>query len=125
MPRNARWPELTSPPAVSPPPKMASMRHVAAGAPSYRETRRRSDRRPHRSEGIMEMNVRAFLIAPAVLAVAILAGCGQGVPGAGAAQVRMPSTAACSAPDYIRDRAPADLCRTVVVDDDLSPLSGR
>lgn len=71
------------------------------------------------------MNVRAFLIVPAAVAVAVLAGCGQGVAGTGAVQVRMPSTAACSAPDYIRDRAPEALCRTAVVDDDLSPSSGR
>ncbi|WP_448811165.1 hypothetical protein [Agromyces bauzanensis] len=71
------------------------------------------------------MNVRAFLIVPAALAVAVLAGCGQGVSGTGAAQVRMPSTAVCSAPDYIREQAPEGFCRTVVVDDDLSPLAGR
>jgi hypothetical protein len=79
------------------------------------------------------MNVRAFLVVPAALAVAVLAGCGQtdGVSnigsGSGAAQVRMPSTELCHAPDYMRKRVPEGLCvdvnETQVVDD-LSPLHG-
>ncbi|WP_448006109.1 hypothetical protein [Agromyces bauzanensis] len=70
------------------------------------------------------MNARTFLIIPAALAVAVLAGCGQGVAGAGSAQVRMPSTAVCSAPDYIREQAPDGVCTVEVVDDDRSPLAG-
>lgn len=70
------------------------------------------------------MNVRAFLVVRAAVAVAVLAGCGQGVPGTGTAQVRMPSTAVCSAPDYIRERAPEGVCSVVVVDD-FPSLSGR
>jgi hypothetical protein len=81
------------------------------------------------------MNVRVFLIVPAVLAAGVLAGCGQtGVEsgaanGAGSAQVRMPSTDVCRASAYIRDRAPEGVCTDSAdvtdVDDDLSPLSGR
>lgn len=76
------------------------------------------------------MNARAFLIVPAVLAVGVLAGCGQtGVESGaakGSAQVRMPSTDVCHASAYIRERAPEGLCIDVnEVDDYLSPLSGR
>ena len=77
------------------------------------------------------MNVRAFLVVPAALAVAVLAGCGQtdggsGTgSGSGSAQVRLPSTEACHAPAYIRKRVPEGLCvdlnQTQVIDD-LSPL---
>ena len=79
------------------------------------------------------MNVRAFLVVPAALAVAVLAGCGQtdggsgsGI-GSGSSQVRMPSTDVCHAPAWIREQAPEGLCsdanETQVVDD-LSPLHG-
>ena len=70
------------------------------------------------------MNARTFLLAPAALAVALLAGCGQGLTGVGSAEVRMPSTAVCSAPDYIRDRAPEGVCTVGVVDDEHERLSG-
>ncbi|AWB96360.1 hypothetical protein DCE93_12460 [Agromyces badenianii] len=76
------------------------------------------------------MNVRAFLVVPAVLAVGVLAGCGQTDGGAGAGagstQVKMSSTEVCHLPAYIRDRAPEGLCtETEVVDDDLSPTTGK
>lgn len=78
------------------------------------------------------MNVHVFLIVPAVLAVGVLAGCGQtGVEsgagkGSGSAQVRMPSTDVCHASAYIRNHAPEGFCADVnEVDDYLSPLSGR
>ncbi|SIN89444.1 hypothetical protein [Agromyces cerinus] len=88
------------------------------------------------------MNARAFLIVPAVLVLGVLAGCGQTDGGAGAGtgttRVKMPSTEVCHMAGYIRDRAPEGLCDdagdapatesvegAVVVDDDLSPLSGR
>ena len=76
------------------------------------------------------MNVRAFLIVPAAVAVAVLAGCGQtgGESGSGSAQLRMPSTWACSAPAYIREQAPEGLCSHATetqVDDDLSPSGSQ
>jgi hypothetical protein len=75
------------------------------------------------------MKLRTFLIVPAALAVAVLAGCGQGTAsgsGVGSgAQLNLPSTAVCSAPDYVRDHAPAGLCAEVPLDDNLSPLEGR
>ena len=88
------------------------------------------------------MNARAFLIIPAVLAMGVLAGCGQTDGGAGAGSgttsVKMPSTEVCHMAAYIREQAPEGLCTdagdapatedvegAVVVDDDLSPLSGR
>ena len=80
------------------------------------------------------MNVRAFLIAPAAVAVAVLAGCGQtgatsgagGGSGSGSTQVHMPSTEVCHAAAFIRERAPEGFCtETTEVDDDLSPLTGR
>jgi hypothetical protein len=75
------------------------------------------------------MNVRAFLVVPAALAVAVLAGCGQtgGESGSGSAQLRMPSTWACSAPAYIREQAPEGLCShaETQVDDDLSPSTSQ
>jgi len=81
------------------------------------------------------MNVRVFLIVPAVLAMGVLAGCGQtGVEsgadkGSGSTQVRMPSTEVCHASAYIREQAPEGLCTDSAdvkeVDDNLSPLSGR
>ena len=81
------------------------------------------------------MNVRAFLVVPAAVAVAVLAGCGQTDggssigSGSGTAQVRLPSTELCHAPAYMRKRVPEGLCvdvnETQVVDD-LSPLrAGR
>lgn len=70
------------------------------------------------------MNARTFLIVPAALAVAVLAGCGQGLTEVGSAQVRMPSTAVCSAPHDIRDRAPEGVCTVEVVDDEHARLSG-
>ena len=95
------------------------------------------------------MDVRAFLIIPAAVVVAVLAGCGQtgassgAGAGSGAAHVKAPSTWVCSAPAYIRERAPEGVCDSVdgdgadttavdttpvdtpPVDDDLSPASGR
>jgi hypothetical protein len=95
---------------------------------------------PHGSiiERTRIMNVRAFLLVPAALAVGVLAGCGQtggdsgGGSGSGSAQLKMPSTWVCSAPAYIRERAPEGLCDstdtdssdTETVEDDLSPLRG-
>ena len=78
------------------------------------------------------MNVRAFLVVPAALAVAVLAGCGLNDggskdSGSGSARVEMHSTEVCNAPSFIRNRAPEGLCsdagHTDVVDD-LSPLQG-
>lgn len=79
------------------------------------------------------MNVRAFLVVPAALAVAVLAGCGQTDggsntgSGSGSAHVRLPSTEACHAPAYIRKQVPEGLCvdvnQTQVIDD-LSPSAG-
>ncbi|HET8778591.1 MAG TPA: hypothetical protein VFM66_00855 [Agromyces sp.] len=76
------------------------------------------------------MKLRTFLIVPAALAVAVLAGCGQGTAsgsgaGSGSAQLNLPSTAVCSAPDYVREHAPVGLCADVPVDDNLSPLGGH
>ena len=84
------------------------------------------------------MNVRAFLLVPAALAVGVLAGCGQtggdsgGGSGSGSAKLTVPSTWVCSAPAYIRERAPEGLCDPAdrdssspeTVSDDLSPLRG-
>ncbi|WP_159605707.1 hypothetical protein [Agromyces humi] len=82
------------------------------------------------------MNVRAFLIAPAVVAVAVLAGCGltDGTDAkAGSARVGIHSSEVCHAPAYIRDRAPAGVCSDADAEtdadepevvDDLSPLQG-
>ncbi len=80
------------------------------------------------------MNVRMLLAVPAVVAVGVLAGCGLtdgGDTGKAGATVRLESTWACSAPDYIKERAPPEgLCDDTdetdaedVVDDDLSPLN--
>ena len=79
------------------------------------------------------MNVRAFLIVPAVLAVGVLAGCGQTGDGAsgdgqgsGSARVRIPSSEVCNSAAWIRERAPEGLCTTTeTVDDYLSPLRPR
>ncbi|MGH3705760.1 MAG: hypothetical protein ACRDT9_14090 [Agromyces sp.] len=90
------------------------------------------------------MNARAFLIIPAVLTLGVLAGCGQtdggagGGAGDGSARVKMGSTEVCHMAAYIREQAPEGLCTdaadapatddvegAVVVDDDLSPLSGK
>jgi hypothetical protein len=91
------------------------------------------------------MDVRAFLIIPAAVVVAVLAGCGQtGAAsgsgtgaGSGAAHLKAPSTWVCSAPDYIRERAPEGACDSVdgsvdgagvddePVDDDLSPSTSE
>ncbi|RZS64502.1 hypothetical protein EV187_2889 [Agromyces ramosus] len=84
------------------------------------------------------MNVRVFLVVPAVLAVGILAGCGQtggdsgSGSGSGSAHLKAPSTWVCSAPAYIRERAPEGFCDSTdqgssssdTVNDDLSPLRG-
>ena len=77
------------------------------------------------------MNVRVFLIIPAAVAVAVLAGCGAGgseaAKKAAPAHVQMPSTEVCHQSAYIRDRAPQGFCAEsadVKVDDDLSPLGG-
>jgi hypothetical protein len=90
------------------------------------------------------MDVRAFLIIPAAVVVAVLAGCGQtgaasgAGAGSGAAHVKAPSTWVCSAPAYIRERAPEGACDSVdgngadgdgadttTVDDDVSPSTGE
>lgn len=79
------------------------------------------------------MNVRAVLVIPAALVVGVLAGCGQTGGGTGddaraaSAQLRMRSSEACNAPAWIRERAPEGLCTSAepVVDDDVSPVSGR
>ena len=78
------------------------------------------------------MNVRAFLVVPAVLAVGVLAGCGQtegasSGSGSGSTQVRMPSTEVCHLPPYVRKHAPEGLCidANETVDDNLSPLTGQ
>ena len=86
------------------------------------------------------MNVRAFLVVPAALAVGLLAACGQtggdsgggSGSGSGSAHLTVPSTWVCSAPAYIRERAPEGLCDSTdldsssseTVDDNLSPLRG-
>ena len=78
------------------------------------------------------MNVRAFLVLPAAVAVAVLAGCGQtdggsSGSGSGSARIGLRSTEVCHAPAYIRDRAPEGLCSDAdekLVDDYLSPLQG-
>ncbi|GAA1058569.1 hypothetical protein GCM10017608_35580 [Agromyces luteolus] len=77
------------------------------------------------------MNGRAFLIAPAALAVAVLAGCGVtetvagSGSGSGSAKVQMPSTEVCHAAAWIRERAPEGVCESEApeVADDLSPRS--
>ena len=79
------------------------------------------------------MNVRAVLVIPAALVVGVLAGCGQTGGGTGddaraaSAQLRMRSSEACNGPAWIRERAPEGLCTSAepVVDDDVSPVSGR
>ncbi|MDQ2661030.1 MAG: hypothetical protein M3Y52_04065 [Actinomycetota bacterium] len=81
------------------------------------------------------MNVRAFLIVPAAIAVAVLAGCGQADggskngsgSGSGSARVSAPSSEVCNAPAWIRDRAPEGLCTDgeAPVADNLSPIHGR
>ena len=76
------------------------------------------------------MNVRAFVIVPAALALGVLAGCGSteggsGDPaGSGSARIQMPSTEVCHLPAWIRDRAPEGVCTPSEppVDDYLSPL---
>jgi hypothetical protein len=76
------------------------------------------------------MNVRAFLVLPATLALAVLAGCGVSEgetgdgPGTGSARVRMPSTEVCHGPAWIRERAPEGVCsmKTERLEDNLSPL---
>ena len=77
------------------------------------------------------MNIRVFLVIPAAVAVAVLAGCGAGVSEAAKkaapAQIQMPSTEVCHQSEYIRERAPEGFCAEsadVKVDDDLSPLGG-
>ena len=77
------------------------------------------------------MNARAFLIVPAAIAVAVLAGCGQADGGSntgkgggsGSARVSVPSSEVCNAPAWIRDSAPEGLCTDGVapVADNLSP----
>ncbi|QAY73013.1 hypothetical protein ET445_06315 [Agromyces protaetiae] len=77
------------------------------------------------------MNARLLAALPAVVAIGVLAGCGLtegGDIGKAGAVVRLGSTSVCSAPDYIKERAPEGLCDDEidaddVVDDDLSPLN--
>jgi hypothetical protein len=74
-------------------------------------------------------------IVPAVLAVGVLAGCGQtgvesgAAKGTGSAQVRMPSTEVCHASAYIREQAPEVRCTDSAAvkeaDDDCYHLGGR
>ena len=75
------------------------------------------------------MNGRAILIVPAVLAMAVLAGCGvtesgsAGGSGSGSTRIQMPSTEVCHLPAWIRERAPEGVCTSPEpVDDYLSPL---
>ena len=78
------------------------------------------------------MNVRAFLVIPAALAVAVLAGCGltdgsSKDNGAGSARVGVDTSEVCKGPAFIRDRAPEGFCdgaEEADVVDDLSPLQG-
>jgi len=77
------------------------------------------------------MNIRLFLVIPAVVAMATLAGCGAGgseaARKAAPAHVQMPSSEVCHQSAYIRERAPEGFCSEtpdVKVDDDLSPLGG-
>ena len=73
------------------------------------------------------MNARAFLVIPAAVAVAVLAGCGQtegqssSGGGSESTQVRMPSTEICRAPAYIRDRAPEGFCGDTTDVDPAAP----
>ncbi|MFD4422125.1 hypothetical protein ACFWN7_11560 [Agromyces sp. NPDC058484] len=81
------------------------------------------------------MNLRAFLIVPTAIVVAVLAGCGQGVAsgsgaGSGSAQRYVPSNSMCYEPAYIRQHAPEGACSDVVADDvvaddDSSSSQGR
>ncbi|MDQ0893479.1 hypothetical protein [Agromyces ramosus] len=79
------------------------------------------------------MNARAFLVLPAAVAVAVLAGCGltdggsDNGKGSGSNHVRLPSSEVCQSSAWIRDRLPDGLCSgtsETPVDDDLSPLQG-
>ncbi len=76
------------------------------------------------------MNIRMLLIIPAVVAVAMLSGCGSGgsdaAKKAAPAHVQMPSTEVCHLSAYIRERAPEGFCESTELnlDDDLSPLGG-
>jgi hypothetical protein len=110
-------------------PKMSDPRHVAQRRPSYLEIER-SSAGVRRKKWTQIMNVRALLIVPVALVVGVLAGCGgqadtESNTNRGAAQFRLPSTDACHAPAYIRERAPAGLCTDAAVDDFLSPLTGQ
>ena len=113
-------------------PKMVGPCHVARSPPSYRDVSEAPPESASRKDKIM--NVRAFLVVPAALAVAVLAGCGQTDGGSsgkggdsGSARIGLLSTEVCHAPAYIRERAPEGFCSDTdetPVDDNLSPLQG-
>ncbi|WP_198169763.1 hypothetical protein [Agromyces laixinhei] len=73
------------------------------------------------------MHIRTFLIIPAALVVAVLAGCGQGQASgvrSGSERQFVPSSSVCYEPWYIRQHAPDGLCAETTVVDDRSPLGG-